>query len=266
MTRRSYHFLLIFAVILYWDICVKGTVYSWQLILAWVADYLWLNTLSLLQAHILVQVTISMLLAFIVAVTIRNCWVNSPISTKHAKVDYNDKNISNYKLFPIPRIKVIGNYFLQLLFDILVYIIPIIAVVLYQGTLEFLYIGYFLSLSFSFFIPIYNYMVLQIFLKPSPKENKLKAASRLKSYGEVYGKIPANGWYRLLHSHELKNGEVRYIELVGREFALFRGVDGVARCIDAYCIHLGANIAVGGKVVGNCIQCPFHQWTFNGHG
>ena len=34
--------------------------------------------------------------------------------------------------------------------------------------------------------------------------------------------------------------------------------------VDAYCPHLGANLGVGGRVQGNCIECPFHGWQFDG--
>ena len=34
--------------------------------------------------------------------------------------------------------------------------------------------------------------------------------------------------------------------------------------MDAYCPHLGANLGVGGHVRGNCIECPFHGWQFDG--
>lgn len=34
--------------------------------------------------------------------------------------------------------------------------------------------------------------------------------------------------------------------------------------VDAYCPHLGANLGVGGRVHGNCIECPFHGWQFDG--
>lgn len=50
----------------------------------------------------------------------------------------------------------------------------------------------------------------------------------------------------------------------GEQVAVFRGRDGKAHVVDAYCPHLGANLAVGGRVVGNCIECPFHGWQFNG--
>ncbi|XP_042148702.1 cholesterol 7-desaturase nvd [Ixodes scapularis] len=34
--------------------------------------------------------------------------------------------------------------------------------------------------------------------------------------------------------------------------------------MDAYCPHLGANLGVMGRVVGDCIECPFHGWRFRG--
>uniref|UniRef100_A0A8C7WZ86 cholesterol 7-desaturase n=1 Tax=Oryzias sinensis TaxID=183150 RepID=A0A8C7WZ86_9TELE len=50
----------------------------------------------------------------------------------------------------------------------------------------------------------------------------------------------------------------------GQQLAVFRGEDGKAYVLDAYCPHLGANLAVGGQVSGNCLECPFHGWQFNG--
>ena len=35
--------------------------------------------------------------------------------------------------------------------------------------------------------------------------------------------------------------------------------------LEAYCLHLGANMGVGGQVKNsNCIMCPFHGWLYNG--
>ncbi len=39
---------------------------------------------------------------------------------------------------------------------------------------------------------------------------------------------------------------------------------GQVSIVDAYCPHLGANLGVGGRVIGNCIECPFHGWQFDG--
>ncbi|XP_013921760.1 PREDICTED: cholesterol desaturase daf-36-like [Thamnophis sirtalis] len=50
----------------------------------------------------------------------------------------------------------------------------------------------------------------------------------------------------------------------GEHFAVFRGLDGEPHVLDAYCPHLGANLAIGGRVVDNCIECPFHGWIFSG--
>ncbi len=36
--------------------------------------------------------------------------------------------------------------------------------------------------------------------------------------------------------------------------------------MDLYCLHLGRNLAVGGKVQGDRIVCPWHGWYWNGDG
>lgn len=36
--------------------------------------------------------------------------------------------------------------------------------------------------------------------------------------------------------------------------------------MDSYCAHMGGNLAAGGRVIGNCIECPFHGWTFDSTG
>lgn len=50
----------------------------------------------------------------------------------------------------------------------------------------------------------------------------------------------------------------------GEQVAVFRGHTGEAHVVDAYCPHLGANLAAGGRVLGDCIECPFHGWQFQG--
>nr|XP_057907802.1 cholesterol 7-desaturase nvd [Doryrhamphus excisus] len=73
-----------------------------------------------------------------------------------------------------------------------------------------------------------------------------------------------NGWYRVMDSHMLRKGDVRDVTMLGEQLAVFRGEDGKVYVVDAYCPHLGANLAVGGRVVGNCVECPFHGWQFRG--
>jgi len=54
------------------------------------------------------------------------------------------------------------------------------------------------------------------------------------------------------------------LSFLGENFAVFRSSDGEINILNAYCPHLGANMAIGGIVRGNDLQCPFHGWTFNG--
>lgn len=74
------------------------------------------------------------------------------------------------------------------------------------------------------------------------------------------------GWYQVAYSDEVKPGDVVALRYFGRDLVLFRGEDGVASVMDAYCPHLGANLGHGGRVDKNCIRCPFHNWAFNAQG
>jgi phenylpropionate dioxygenase-like ring-hydroxylating dioxygenase large terminal subunit len=73
-----------------------------------------------------------------------------------------------------------------------------------------------------------------------------------------------NGWFKVCYSDELAAGEVKAVSVAGRNLVVFRGEDGRAHLLDAYCPHLGAHLGVGGKVVGNTIRCPFHGWRWSG--
>jgi phenylpropionate dioxygenase-like ring-hydroxylating dioxygenase large terminal subunit len=75
-----------------------------------------------------------------------------------------------------------------------------------------------------------------------------------------------NCWFHVSYSDELKLGAVKPVHYFGRDLVLFRGEDGRAACLDAYCPHLGAHLGVGGKVIGNTIRCPFHGWQINPEG
>lgn len=75
-----------------------------------------------------------------------------------------------------------------------------------------------------------------------------------------------NGWFQVAWSDELKPGTLLRRKYFGNDMVLFRGEDGVARAVGAYCPHLGADLSVGGVVRQNCIRCPFHGWEFTGDG
>lgn len=52
----------------------------------------------------------------------------------------------------------------------------------------------------------------------------------------------------------------------GKELIVARGSDDKIYIFDAYCPHLGANLAIGGTLEKrcrqDCIRCPFHAWSF----
>ncbi len=75
-----------------------------------------------------------------------------------------------------------------------------------------------------------------------------------------------NGWYIVAYSDDVARGEIKHLKYFNEEQVLFRGEDGTAGLLDAYCDHLGAHLAYGGKVVDNCVQCPFHNWKWTTEG
>jgi nitrite reductase/ring-hydroxylating ferredoxin subunit len=86
---------------------------------------------------------------------------------------------------------------------------------------------------------------------------------RLETYTAEY----PTGWYKLCDASELAPGDVKYVRCLGLHLAVFRGKDsGTVSALDAFCPHLGANLALGGKVEGDCLKCPFHEWQFDTSG
>ena len=72
-----------------------------------------------------------------------------------------------------------------------------------------------------------------------------------------------SAWYVLCTSDELPRGARKLIDCAGQRLVVFRGQsDGALGVLDAYCPHMGANLA-DGRVVGDCLQCPFHAWQFD---
>jgi phenylpropionate dioxygenase-like ring-hydroxylating dioxygenase large terminal subunit len=76
-----------------------------------------------------------------------------------------------------------------------------------------------------------------------------------------------SGWFQVAFSHEILPGTVRSLHYFGEQLIAYRGEDGGdVRMLDAYCPHQGADLGVGGEVVGDCVKCPFHGWLFDAHG
>lgn len=50
--------------------------------------------------------------------------------------------------------------------------------------------------------------------------------------------------------------------IIGRQLVAFRTQGGSFAVLDARCSHMGADLGCG-RVVGESIQCPFHNWTYD---
>ena len=75
-----------------------------------------------------------------------------------------------------------------------------------------------------------------------------------------------NGWFAVAFSKDLVPSNVRRAYYFDQELVLFRTRAGRAKVLDAYCAHLGAHLAEGGRVIDEALQCPFHGWTYDGEG
>ncbi|GFS09566.1 chlorophyllide a oxygenase [Elysia marginata] len=87
---------------------------------------------------------------------------------------------------------------------------------------------------------------------------------RRKKNGEELPPFYPNGWFGLMESFCLKKGESQALNMLGMELVIYRGQNNRVYVLDPYCPHNGGHLGVGGRVVGNCLECPFHAWTFRG--
>ena len=74
------------------------------------------------------------------------------------------------------------------------------------------------------------------------------------------------GWFMVGWSAEFPVGEVRPLHYFGEDLVAWRTDDGALQIMDAHCPHLGAHIGHHGKVHGDCVQCPYHGWTYGTDG
>lgn len=80
----------------------------------------------------------------------------------------------------------------------------------------------------------------------------------MRRFAELTG-----AWMPVLPVRELRDGPVG-LWLAGEPIALFRTPRGPAALIDR-CPHRSAPLSRG-RVVGGCLECPYHGWRFRGDG
>lgn len=80
---------------------------------------------------------------------------------------------------------------------------------------------------------------------------------------EIQFVFPAH-WYAVEWSDKLKKEPVKK-KVAGKDIVLFRGEDGTASAISAYCPHRGADLSLGFCSDGG-VRCAYHGWLFQEDG
>ncbi|MBF6079538.1 Rieske 2Fe-2S domain-containing protein [Nocardia beijingensis] len=75
----------------------------------------------------------------------------------------------------------------------------------------------------------------------------------------------ARGWHCLGLVRDFAGGKPHQISAFGTELVVFAGEDGKINVLNAFCPHMGGNLAHG-TVKGDTIACPFHDWRWRGDG
>ena len=77
--------------------------------------------------------------------------------------------------------------------------------------------------------------------------------------------IPLKAPWGIGLSRNLKINKPKSITIEGNKYTLFRDKKGEVSMLDSVCPHRGADLSQG-KVIDNCIQCPYHGWEFDSNG
>ncbi len=74
------------------------------------------------------------------------------------------------------------------------------------------------------------------------------------------------GWFVICFSDELEKCALLERKFMGQDLVVFRTESGRVAVTDAFCPHMGAHFAHGGRVEGETIRCPFHGFCFDTSG
>jgi 3-ketosteroid 9alpha-monooxygenase subunit A len=74
------------------------------------------------------------------------------------------------------------------------------------------------------------------------------------------------GWFMIGWSADFARGTSSPLHYFGQHLVAYRTDEGVLHVLDAHCPHLGAHLGHGGKVNGECIECPYHGWGYGPDG
>jgi nitrite reductase/ring-hydroxylating ferredoxin subunit len=99
-----------------------------------------------------------------------------------------------------------------------------------------------------------------------PAESSIKTSSPKTSAAPSADQFPDYPacWYLFGAARDVQKSPVSK-KILGRQLVAFRTASGTLSVMDANCAHMGADLGCG-KVVGETIQCPFHNWLYGADG
>jgi phenylpropionate dioxygenase-like ring-hydroxylating dioxygenase large terminal subunit len=74
-----------------------------------------------------------------------------------------------------------------------------------------------------------------------------------------------NFWYPVATCDQVTNETPFRVRILSLDFVAFRDTEGNAHVLSDTCSHRGAALGEG-KINGDCVQCPYHGWQYNGAG
>ena len=74
-----------------------------------------------------------------------------------------------------------------------------------------------------------------------------------------------NFWYPVAASDAVTNEKPFRTRILMLDFVAFRDRAGKAHVLSDTCVHRGAALGKG-KVKGDCVECPYHGWQYDGSG
>lgn len=75
----------------------------------------------------------------------------------------------------------------------------------------------------------------------------------------------ARGWHCIGLARSFRDGQPHQIDAFGASLVVFEASDGSLHVLDAYCRHMGGNLAKG-TIKGDSVACPFHDWRWSASG
>jgi aminopyrrolnitrin oxygenase len=72
-------------------------------------------------------------------------------------------------------------------------------------------------------------------------------------------------WYVAAKACDLKIGKIEELSLFNKSYIIYRTTNDEVAIFEKYCPHMGAALSLG-KIIDDCIQCPFHHWSYDREG